>query len=306
MIEAAATATASEPKRAAKEADGADALPQFSYALAAATLEQRAGASLKTHGGVPSKAAETARGERSAARNENPSQRAGAPQASPQTGVRGEAAAPKQSTEITQTSPPAHPAESRGPDLNPSSTSAFAGVNGAVAGIAITGAPGAGAKASPQSEGAARDLASRTAVETLKAARASAPRGTPSTHDFARLLARKLDDGATSFHLRLDPPELGRVEAKLLMGEDGKAALALAFDNQAALDLFSRDEAQLRAALTAAGFNAGGADISFSLNQRSAETETEPAAIASAQRLPIASEHSFLAPVSTGVMDVSV
>lgn len=305
MIEAAATVTASEPKRAVKEADGADAQPQFSYALAAATLEQRAGASLKTHGGAPSKAAETARSEPRAENAERAAPRANM-EAAPRQPAALEAAAPLQKPADTgQNPPPAHPGESRGGDLNPSPAPVFAGLSGSIA-AAAAGAPGAGAKPSPQIEGAARDPAPRTAAETLKAARASAPREAPSTQDFARLLARKLDDGATAFHLRLDPPELGRVEAKLLMGEDGKAALALAFDNQAALDLFSRDEAQLRAALTAAGFNAGGADISFSLNQRSAEAETAPATIAAAQRLPIASEHSFLAPVSTGVMDVSV
>lgn len=304
MIEAVSTVTASEPKRAAKETDGSDAGSPFSLALATAALEQRAGASLKVHGGAPSEAAETA-SPKTAAKD---TQRGDSAQ-TPKTMAR---AAGEQGSPAPADDNGSYGAVSTKASQDATSPSQPAATNAAIASafvaptITVQAANAAGGKPLPQAEGAIRDLASRAAYEARKPAPAEAPKQAQPAQDFARLLARKLDDGATSFHLRLDPPELGRVDARLTMGEDGKAALALAFDNQAALDLFSRGEAQLRASLLAAGFDASGAGISFSLNQRAAETGTEPSAASAAQRLPIASEHSFLAPVSTGVMDVSV
>ena len=103
-------------------------------------------------------------------------------------------------------------------------------------------------------------------ADALKKPAASAPTQTaPKTEEFAKLLAQRLDTGATRFELRLDPPELGKVEAQLNVSDDGDTVMALKFENQAALDLFARDQSALRAVLAAAGFELGQEQLSFSL-----------------------------------------
>ncbi|MEQ1931769.1 MAG: flagellar hook-length control protein FliK, partial [Parvularculaceae bacterium] len=102
-------------------------------------------------------------------------------------------------------------------------------------------------------------------LKTVKPAAAPPVR---TTEDFARLIARRLDDGSSEFELRLDPPELGRIEARLIVGDDGETTLAIKFDNQAAYDLFARDDAALRLAFAEAGYDFGRSGLSFSLDDR--------------------------------------
>ncbi len=68
---------------------------------------------------------------------------------------------------------------------------------------------------------------------------------------FTRLIANRLASGDTRFEVRLDPPELGRVDIRLESGE--RPSLNLSFENQSSLDLFRRDEQALRALLTESG-----------------------------------------------------
>lgn len=68
---------------------------------------------------------------------------------------------------------------------------------------------------------------------------------------FTRLIANRLASGDTRFEVRLDPPELGRVDIRLESGE--RSSLNLTFENQSSLDLFRRDEQALRALLSESG-----------------------------------------------------
>jgi flagellar hook-length control protein FliK len=302
MIEPITPAATAEPQRAKK---APDAEQPFSLALAAASLEARAGAALKMHGGAPEGATDAAFGGQTRASTSEPAA-SPAPQAqaaSDQSITR--EAAPQRDAPSSNASPaptPAPPGEGRGLAVSQSWVPASAGMSGL--GVNAAAATQISARAEPATA-AVREIAARTSHEVRKAAHVEAPKQPqPLTQDFTRLLAKRLDGGASEFELRLDPPELGRVEAKLGMGDDGKAVLALKFDNQAALDLFARDANELRAALLSAGFDSNGADISFSLNDRGEDASERAAPVAA--RLPVASEHSFLAPVSTGVMDISV
>lgn len=113
MIEAVSTMTTAEPKRAAKAPESDEAQP-FSYALAAASLEQRAGASLNAHGGAPSDAAETARAE-PRGESTDASPRANTTDTPQRAAARDDAATAHEPAEMTKPLSPPHPGESRAP-----------------------------------------------------------------------------------------------------------------------------------------------------------------------------------------------
>lgn len=233
--------------------------PAFSYARAAAALEQRAGAALKTHGAAPTlddpaaalQVAARARARASADREGAGAQPAAAPAA--------QAASP--ATQVPASPPP---------QAAPAAPSAPVAAQGqAPAGLAP--APPSPPSAAPARPAIAADApraqsprpADKSAARTV---RADPPARTPAA--FAEVIARRLGEGKSEFEIRLDPPQLGRVEGRLVLGDDGEATLALVFDNQAALDRFAADGAALRAALASAGFDLGGSALSFTLAER--------------------------------------
>lgn len=119
---------------------------------------------------------------------------------------------------------------------------------------------------------------------------------------FAEILARRLEK-STVFDIRLDPPALGRVEGRLTVGDDGKSVLTLAFDNQSAFDLFSRDEAALRLALANAGLSFGDRDVSFSFREQGAGERSPSMA---ARESAAAYDPEFYADWSAGALDIRI
>lgn len=272
MIEALTIHAPAERRAPAKDpADEAG----FSLALAAASLERQAGAALKAHGGAPEASAAIGEG---AARRQMSSPATNHAEAAPDP-AQGQSAQDRPPAEKSSLSaeapppPPAHPRESRGPGASQNWVPAFAGMSGGGAGGASAPAPAVQPRTSEAA--APRDLAP-VKLASLQKPRAAARPAAP-TEDFVKLLARRLDAGATAFDIRLDPPALGRVEARLTLADNGKATLSLTFDNQAAFDLFARDDAALRAALSDAGFNLGG-DVAFSLERDAPARPEAPAA----------------------------
>lgn len=302
MIESLQPASLSLPKRAAP--DGADAAPGFSYALASASLETRAGEALKAFGATGGGEFTESRDARPRAQGAEPAAptRADAPPRADRAAP-ANAAAPAAKSSVAQTAPaPASAAAS------PAAAAAATPV--AIVSPAAAQQPAPAAVAPRVEAGARETLAARGAQEAAKPKAPAAPRAEPpaSLHDFARLIARKLEGGASSFDLRLDPPELGRIAARLTVGDDGKAQLALSFDSQTALDLFRRDEAGLRDMLTASGFDLGAGDLAFSFDPSGeapgATAEFTPAAppqTASSSEPPM-----FLASFSRGVVDLFI
>jgi flagellar hook-length control protein FliK len=304
MIEA--LSSAAEPRQTpAKDARSDNADAPFSLALAAAAIEARAGASLKAFGGAPEGAA-AAIGDRARSRADmtrNPSPQADAERGAPPSDQPDAADAPGPIAKAPPGVAPAiHAGESR--DAGPSQRAipVFAGMS----------ARGMNAAATLQTrvtEGvAAREAsATRVTLEAMKAMRSAAPRPAPAQEEFAKLLARRLDSGGSHFDIRLNPPELGRVEARLIVGDDGKATMTLKFDNQAAFDLFARDEAALRAAIAGSGFQFGAGDLAFTLERRDAPAPAAPAPVAIAEPAhPQSVEPLSLSPFSHGVIDLRV
>lgn len=286
-----------------------DSAEGFSYAFAAASLEKSAGASLKTFGATPNGAgsgsppspadqAKAAKGD-APARNA-PVEAQGARDAAPPSIATGGAlkgsptfAAPSIAVAPQQTNAP----QSAAPTAIQTAQAATSALAAKGAGPGVPEIAGLKPQSAPESQIASK---SRRAV----------PPPTPppkSPDDLARLIAHRLDSGATSFDLRLDPPALGRIDARLVVGDDGKTSLAIAFDNKAAFDLFARDEAALRLAFASAGYDFGERGLTFTLE----EPRRPPAPISDAAQggdaaLARVADNYAAAVNSAGIVDIKV
>ena len=97
----------------------------------------------------------------------------------------------------------------------------------------------------------------------------SAEPAKPNMPALAVEIAAKSQSGAKQFDIRLDPPELGRVEIRLSIDAAGKASAHLSADQPQTLDLLQKDAASLTRALREAGLNVSQDGLNFSLRQQS-------------------------------------
>jgi flagellar hook-length control protein FliK len=92
-------------------------------------------------------------------------------------------------------------------------------------------------------------------------------------------IAVKSQSGNKQFDIRLDPPELGRVEVRLSIDAAGKAQASLSADQPRTLDLLKADAPTLTRALRDAGLNVSQDGLNFSLrgqNQQSGGNSFTP------------------------------
>lgn len=80
-------------------------------------------------------------------------------------------------------------------------------------------------------------------------------------------LVRQVNDGNARFQIRLDPPELGRIDVKLDIGASGQVKAHLIVDKAETLDLMQRDQRALERALQQAGLDSAKTNLEFSLRQ---------------------------------------
>ena len=91
---------------------------------------------------------------------------------------------------------------------------------------------------------------------------------TPDVNQFAVEVAAKSQAGAKQFDIRLDPPELGRVEVRLSIDAAGKAEAHLTAETSQTLDLLQKDAPVLARALREAGLNLSQDGLNFSLKNQ--------------------------------------
>lgn len=84
-------------------------------------------------------------------------------------------------------------------------------------------------------------------------------------------IVRHLQNGQTRFQMRLDPPELGRVDVDLKVAHDGRVHAHLIVDRPETLDMFMRDQRGLERALQNAGLDTNADNLSFSLNDNGSQ-----------------------------------
>lgn len=80
-------------------------------------------------------------------------------------------------------------------------------------------------------------------------------------------LGRQIEGGNTRFQIRLDPPELGRIDVRMEIDHSGNVNARLTVEKAETLDLMQRDQRGLERALQQAGIDAGKTNLEFSLKQ---------------------------------------
>jgi flagellar hook-length control protein FliK len=100
---------------------------------------------------------------------------------------------------------------------------------------------------------------------TLQVTQAAHAAAQPDIAALAVSIAAKSQAGAKHFDIRLDPPELGRIEVHLSVDDAGKAQAHLSADKPQTLDLLQRDSSSLTRALKDSGVDLGSNGLQFSL-----------------------------------------
>jgi flagellar hook-length control protein FliK len=125
------------------------------------------------------------------------------------------------------------------------------------------------------------DTAASTSVAanaTATTAPAAAPRILPAAYQavanpinmaqVAFEMVRQVHQGQSRFTIRIDPPELGRVDVKMHVDASGTVNAKLTVERSETLDMFQRDRSSLEKALSQAGLDAGKTNLEFSLKQQ--------------------------------------
>jgi len=122
-----------------------------------------------------------------------------------------------------------------------------------------------------------RDAAPDGVVRINVTAPAQSDARTADIEGLALRIAARSMEGAKRFDIRLDPPELGRIEVRLEVAEGGRSHAQLSADRPQTLELLQRDARMLERALRDAGLDLGGG-LSFSLKggERQAQEHSTP------------------------------
>ncbi|HXF89970.1 MAG TPA: flagellar hook-length control protein FliK [Xanthobacteraceae bacterium] len=87
--------------------------------------------------------------------------------------------------------------------------------------------------------------------------------------DLPLAIALQTRSGRTRFAIRLDPPELGRIDVRLDIDNRSNVMLRLVAERPETLDLLRRDAAHIERALQDAGLKTGDQTLQFSLHNHS-------------------------------------
>ena len=95
----------------------------------------------------------------------------------------------------------------------------------------------------------------------------STERAAPAATQVGREVIRRFSGGNTKFEMRLDPPELGRVEVRLEVTRDNRVTAVVAADSPQALTELARHARELEQQLQSAGLELTDNGLSFDLRQ---------------------------------------
>jgi flagellar hook-length control protein FliK len=88
-------------------------------------------------------------------------------------------------------------------------------------------------------------------------------------------IATQSHAGKNHFEIRLDPPELGRIDVRLHIDRDGNISTRMIADRSDTLDLLKRDAQGLERALQQAGLKTSDNALQFSLRQQQTFTRDD-------------------------------
>jgi flagellar hook-length control protein FliK len=83
------------------------------------------------------------------------------------------------------------------------------------------------------------------------------------------VITARVEAGQRHFEIRLDPPDLGRIDVRLNVDSNGRATSHLVVDRADTLDLLRRDAPSLERALQSAGLTTDDGALQFSLRDQS-------------------------------------
>ena len=86
-------------------------------------------------------------------------------------------------------------------------------------------------------------------------------------------IQQAVGEGSDRITVQLDPADLGRVDVRMEVAQDGKAQLVVTAENRDTLDMLQRDARQLERALQQAGLDTDSGSMEFNLGQQQAEQE---------------------------------
>ena len=118
----------------------------------------------------------------------------------------------------------------------------------------------------PQVQPTAAGLGDVTAAASSHATLEAAARAAPVAAQVGREIVRRFNGESTRFELRLDPPELGRVEVRLEVSRDHRVTAIVAADSPQALSDLARNARELEQALNQAGLELSDNGLSFDLS----------------------------------------
>ena len=105
---------------------------------------------------------------------------------------------------------------------------------------------------------------------------------TPNFGALAVSIAARSLSGAKQFEIRLDPPELGRVEVRLSIDASGKTQAHMTADQPQTLGLLQKDAPTLTQALRDAGLDVSQSGLNFSLRGQDRQMTTAMAPVTAA------------------------
>jgi flagellar hook-length control protein FliK len=160
---------------------------------------------------------------------------------------------------------------------------------------AIAVAPSDARESAPPSQPATSAPAPAASTHTQHAAAEQiAARAAPAAQ-VAREIVRRFDGGNTRFELRLDPPELGRVEVRLDVSRDHRVTAVIAADSPQALTELARHARDLEQMLQSAGLELSDSGLSFDLRQGGERAETAEFSAGSSDGAPLMEEATQVA-----------
>src|SRR6185312_6456832 len=111
-------------------------------------------------------------------------------------------------------------------------------------------------------------------------------------------IAASAKNGKSSFEIRLDPAELGRIDVRIDVDRNGQMTSHLTVEKPETLSMLQQDAPQLQRALDNAGFRTGDGGLQFSLRDQSSGGNGGNTAVPNAQRLIITDDDAIPAAVA--------
>ena len=100
------------------------------------------------------------------------------------------------------------------------------------------------------------------------------------------------------FEIRLDPPELGRIEVRLNVDKDGTVSSQMIVDRPETLDLLRRDAGGLDRALQDAGLKTSNNGLQFQLRDQSGQQQQQGQSTSNTTRLVVQDENFSTAAIA--------